>query len=161
MHDKLYRSESLTSINFGSYLTDLVTQLVRAGGYDPAVDLQFSVADINFPVDNAITCGLIINELVGNSLKHASAASPALKVSLAREEGDIAISIWDNGTAPLDPDIIELPKTLGLNLVKTLSRQLGGTVLLHRNGGTEFKVVLPKCILDEEDTPPTRANVAA
>jgi PAS domain S-box-containing protein len=162
VHERLYRSENLAMLNFGGYVRDLVGQLVRSaelGG--KTVEAEFAVEEIPFPVDNAITCGLIVNELVGNSLKHGASPAAKLRIGLTRDTTGVVFTVWDNGKVVVDPDLFDNATSLGLKLVRSLTQQLGGTVGVHQNGGTEFKVVLPASVLTEKDVPHLRASQAA
>ena len=159
VHEKLYRSESLSTISFGGYLHDLVAQLVRSGSSSQThIDVEYAVVDIQFPIDTAITCGLIVNELVTNSMKHAKADGGPMKlrVALERREDDVSISVWDNGSTPVSPTVVDESVSLGLSLVRTLTRQLGGTVVVSPNGGVAFTIHLPASVLKPKDTPAHR-----
>lgn len=154
VHEKLYRSESLSTINFGGYLHDLVAQLVRSSNSSLApIEVEYSVLDLQFPIDTAITCGLIVNELVTNSMKHAKSdgTNMRLRVELERHDEEVAISVWDNGTSPVAPNIIEESVSLGLSLVRTLTRQLGGVVKINQNRGVAFTVYLPVSVLKPKE----------
>ncbi len=162
VHERLYRSENLAMLNFGGYVRDLVGQLVRSaelGG--KTVEVEFAVEEIPFPVDNAITCGLIVNELVGNSLKHGASPTAQLRVGLKRDATNVIFTVWDNGKEALDPKIFDTASSLGLKLVRSLTQQLGGTVGIHQNAGTEFTAVLPVSVLIEKEAPHLRASAAA
>lgn len=162
VHERLYRSENLATLNFGGYVRDLVGQLVRSAEFGgKAVEIEFAVEEIPFPVDNAITCGLIVNELVGNSLKHGASPNAKLRIGLSSDATRVTFTVWDNGTETVDPDLFDNATSLGLKLVRSLTQQLGGTVGLHQNGGTEFKVVLPASVLTEKDVPHLRVIQAA
>jgi PAS domain S-box-containing protein len=154
VHDRLYRSASLSTINFGEYLHDLVAQLIRTGNSSQMpIDVEYSVVDLEFPIDTAITCGLIVNELVTNSMKHSKAEDEArkLRVGLGRRGDEVVISVWDNGTTPLSPGVVAESASLGLSLVRTLSRQLGGSVTVTQDGGVQFEVTIPAAALKAKD----------
>jgi two-component sensor histidine kinase len=92
-------------------------------------------------VDLAIPCGLVLNELVSNALKHAFPGGRRGKISIAfhrREKGPYVLRVKDNGAGfHTELDIGNTP-TLGMQLVDTLTKQLAGTLELNRAGGTEF-----------------------
>jgi len=155
VHERLYRSDSLSTINFSGYLQDLVAQLVRSGSsLAVPIDVQYSLEDLQFPIDTAITCGLIVNELVTNSMKHAASKEGPMRVrvSLEREAANVLITVWDNGTSPVSPAIIEESVSLGLSLVRTLTRQLGGTVQVAQEDGVTFTVRLPASVLKPKES---------
>jgi len=142
VHEKLYKSEDLAGIELSDYIHSLVNSLMRSYNVNSQkVKPEISVEDINLSIDKCIPFGLIINELVTNSLKYAFIGrdSGLLKIVVNRVENDkINFSIQDNGIGmPEDFDIKNL-KSLGLRLVQTLVTQLEGTFQLNFNEGTEF-----------------------
>jgi PAS domain S-box-containing protein len=154
VHERLYRSASLSTINFGEYLHDLVSQLIRTvNSSQMPIDVEYSVVDLEFPIDTAITCGLIVNELVTNSMKHSKSEHEArkLRVGLERRGDEVVIGVWDNGTSPLSPGVVDESASLGLSLVRTLSRQLGGGVTVTQDGGVQFEVTIPATALKAKD----------
>jgi two-component sensor histidine kinase len=97
-------------------------------------------------IDSAIPCGLIINELVTNSIKYAFPGTfnkiPEINISLKLINGQYNLKVADNGIGL--PDNISLehgPKTLGLKLINMLTAQLYGKIQLERNNGTEFQLI--------------------
>jgi two-component sensor histidine kinase len=149
LHEVLYRSENLARINFAVYVEELCTQLLRSFGSAAArIKVEKHVAPVGLALEQAVPCGLIISELVSNSLKHGFAGDRSGKVvvELAPDGGQrLILCIRDNGTGlPLcfDPG---RTSTLGLQLVSNLAGQLGGQLTLERpsEGGTAFKVVFP------------------
>lgn len=144
VHEKLYRSGSVSSIGMKEYVEDLVASLLKAhqgagGPVTPVLDLE----EVFLSLDAALPCGLIINELVSNSLKHAFRDRMAGRVFLSlRNLGEEAeFRYRDDG--PGLPGDLELPGvgTLGLKLVHNLAvRQLRGTIELVHDPRTEFVV---------------------
>jgi len=146
VHEKLYRSPDLTRIDFAEYVPSLATALFRSYRVDAAtITLNLDVAQVFLDIDTVIPCGLIINELVSNSLKHAFPAGRAGEIRITlRPAGDnlLTLVVGDNGVGlPQDLDLRHAG-SLGLQLVNTLVSQLGGTITLHRHGGTEFEITL-------------------
>lgn len=143
IHEKLYQSEDLASIKADEYIGTLVHGLHRS--YVVRTDwitLTMDVEDIPLRVDTAIPCGLIINELVSNSLKHAFPRGKGeIKVTLHSLNGDIELLVADNGIGlPEDIDF-RTTETLGLRLVAMLAEdQLNGEIELNRMGGTAFHI---------------------
>jgi two-component sensor histidine kinase len=142
VHEKLYQSENLAHVNFCSYANELMVLLGRSFR-NPHVVLDVETDDINVGVGEAIPCGLILNELVSNGLKHAFPAgrSGVISVGLHRK-GDrrLVLSVRDDGIG--FPDTIDFreTETLGLSLVVTLTRQLSGTIELVKRNGTAFLI---------------------
>lgn len=147
IHEKLYQSGDLAKIDFAGYVLSLTADLYHAYGVNPeAIALRIDVDDVSLDIDTAIPCGLIINELVSNSLKHAFPADREgdVRIGLHSDDDDrLKLSVGDNGIGfPKDLDFRNT-ESLGLQVVGTLTDQLGGTMELHRNGGTEFAMTFP------------------
>jgi two-component sensor histidine kinase/CheY-like chemotaxis protein len=144
IHEKLYQSENLARINFGEYVHNLVTFLFRSYKSDSSViALKIQADGIYLDVDSAVPCGLIVNELVSNALKHAFAPGQAgeIRIQLFQDVPDqYRLEISDNGVGiPSDMDFRHT-ESLGLRLVSTLVDQLDGHIELDRRRGTAFKV---------------------
>ncbi len=144
IHERLYRSSDLARIDFTEYIRALAADLFRSYGDDSgAITLKTNVDDVSLEIDTAIPCGLIINELVSNSLKHAFPGGKEGEVRIglhSDNDHEITVIVGDNGVGlPKELDF-RSTESLGLQLVCTLTAQLGGTIELDRSGGTEFKV---------------------
>jgi PAS domain S-box-containing protein len=140
IHEKLYRSKDLANIDVAEYIQNLSSNLFRS--YSAGrISLKTQVDDILLGIDTAIPCGLIINELVSNSLKHAFPDKQGeIVVNLHRDDGKLTLIVRDNGVG--FPEHVDFRNTdsLGLQLVCTLTDQLDGEVELSRAGGTEFRI---------------------
>lgn len=140
IHEKLYRSKDLANLDVAEYIQNLSANLFRS--YNSGrVSLKTHVDDILLGIDTAIPCGLIINELVSNSLKHAFPDKQGeILVNLHRDDGKFTLIVRDNGIGI--PQNVDFRNTdsLGLQLVCTLTDQLDGAIELNRAGGTEFKI---------------------
>ncbi len=147
IHEKLYQSQDLASIDFREYLNTLIVGLFRSyQARSGHIDLKLDVDDISLGVDTAIPCGLIINELVSNSLKHAFPNGHEGEVRVALHpinKKDVELVISDNGVGiPKDLDFRQT-NSLGLHLVTILAEdQLDGEIKLSRDKGTEFRLKL-------------------
>ena len=145
IHEKLYRSKDLANIDFNDYIKNLVNDLFLSYKVSTGkVALKMNIETVSFGIDTAIPCGLIVNELVSNSLKHAfpKGRDGEIKISLRTlEEGDIELIVSDNGVGiPKDLDFRNT-ESLGLRLITNLTeKQLQGKVELNRNKGTEFQI---------------------
>jgi PAS domain S-box-containing protein len=147
IHEKLYQSQDLARINSREYIQALVSGLYRSYCASPGiVNLKLDVEDISLSVDNAIPCGLILNELVSNSLKHAfpDGKKGWIRVILrSANQNDIVLMVSDNGVGLPESLDIRKTKSLGLHLVTILAEdQLHGEIKLNRNNGTEFRIKL-------------------
>jgi two-component sensor histidine kinase/DNA-binding NarL/FixJ family response regulator len=145
IHEKLYRSGNFIDINVRDYITDLARSLVRSYGMEAKrITLKVAVDNICLNLDSAIPCGLLINELVANSLKHAFTGEMEgeIRISFNRKaDGKSVLTVSDNGTGIPDDVDINKPTTLGLDLVMTLAEdQLGGKLELIRKNGTTFMI---------------------
>ncbi|MEG4805739.1 PAS domain S-box protein [Microcoleus sp. ARI1-B5] len=142
IHEKLYRSTNLAQINFGEYLEDLVTNLFHSYNIsDNRILLQVIAEPISLNIETATPCGLIANELVSNTLKHAFPDGTSGTVSVeCYQTGDREIHLFvkDNGLG--FPQNLDFRKThsMGFQVVCTLTEQLEGTIELFRQTGTEF-----------------------
>jgi hypothetical protein len=141
VHEELYRSTDLADIDMASYVRKLTNNLFFA--YQPAgtrVTLDIDVHDVYLPVDAAVPCGLIINELISNSLKYAfrKRSKGAITVRFQREGDSFRLMVGDDGVGlPLEVDI-EHSESLGLQLVSILAKQLRATLEVSRSQGTSF-----------------------
>ncbi len=142
VHEQLYGSQDLDRIEFGKYLRDLTSNLIKSYR-SRGVRLQVDVDDVHLDIDTAIPCGLIINELVSNTLKHAFPDGREGEIGISLSEdgaGQYTLLVRDDGVGfPVDVDCHHTD-TLGLQLVNSLIRQLKGTMQLHRDNGTMFEI---------------------
>jgi two-component sensor histidine kinase len=154
IHERLYQSEHLSSIHMPDYLGTLTAELLSMAGGPPEARprLQVGVAAIPLDIDTALPCGLIVTELVQNSLKYAfptpeAAAAGQISVSLGREgSGALSLVVMDNGVG-IPPGFDPLAcRSLGMRLVKMLADQLHGTMSLRSEGGLRVEVVFHESI---------------
>ncbi|WP_424354915.1 PAS domain S-box protein [Methanobacterium sp. MBAC-LM] len=146
VHEKLYQSEDLKDVNFKEYIENLVSDLFYSYGVKKGtIDLQIDADDIKMDIDTAIPCGLIINELVTNSLKYAFPClnkEDIVKVGLKKLQPDkLKLFVSDNGVGLPENLDMENVETLGLKMVKILVNQLKGTLEVDRTNGTRFKII--------------------
>jgi PAS domain S-box-containing protein len=147
IHEKLYQSRDYSRVPFSEYVKSLASSIFAATGISPsAVNLRLEMQEVSLGVDKAIPCGLILNELITNALKHAFPAPRlgTVSVELSRDgDGRVTISVSDNGTGmPENFDLNHSP-SLGLSLVHTLVEQLEGHIDIVRDSGTTFRVAFP------------------
>jgi two-component sensor histidine kinase len=143
IHQQLYQSKDFTSIDFASYLHNLAGDLLSLYAMNPdALTLEIQADQVLLDIHTAIPCGLIVNELVSNALKHAfpDGRGGEIRVRLRRHGRQVTLSVCDNGVGfPAGVDFRDTP-SLGLQLVHLLTDQLGGTVELRRGNGTSFVI---------------------
>jgi PAS domain S-box-containing protein len=149
VHEKLYNSKDIANVDFKDYIHSLANGLFTFYGISSKkVLLNMSIEDISLSIDTAIPCGLIINELVSNSLKYAfpEEKKGELKIVLNKAGADDNDSVYnliisDNGAGIPKGIDIRKTKTLGLQLVTNLvEHQLQGSLQLDRSGGTTFSI---------------------
>lgn len=145
VHEKLYQSKDLSNLNLKDYIGDLANALL--GSYQLSGDrisLKLDVETIPVSIDTATPCGLIINELMSNSLKHAFPSERRGEVSLAlhqSEKGEINMRFSDNGIGLPKGFDFKNTRSLGLTLIRNLSvKQLRGTVEVRTEHPTEFHI---------------------
>jgi len=144
IHEKLYQSEDISLIDFSDYIESLAGRLLEVYGVaGMGIELHITAENIFLSIDSAIPCGLIINELVSNSVKHAfpEGRLGAVAIDMNRQDGNYVLMVTDNGVG--FPENIDFRNTesLGLQIVQTLTSQLGGKIELESNGGTRFKII--------------------
>ena len=147
IHQKLYQSESLAFIDLREYIEDLANYLFSTSVHDPDLThLKVGMGDISLGMDEAVPCGLIVNELISNSLKHAFPDSRGGEIVIRSrvEDGWIVLTISDNGVG-LPPGLdFRNTETLGLQLVTTLVKQLRGRIDINNElGGTVVSITFP------------------
>jgi PAS domain S-box-containing protein len=148
IHENLYKASDLGNINFAEYIKTLTNHLFYSYNVDfSVVQLKTDVRDVFLDVQVGIPCGLIVNELVSNSLKHAfpEGRRGEVIVSLVPgDEGQYMLIVKDNGKGfPKNLDFRNT-KSLGMQLVTMLVEQLEGTIELRRDEGTEFIISFPE-----------------
>jgi PAS domain S-box-containing protein len=144
IHEKLYRSEDFARIDFARYVRSLARQVFAA--YSPtssAIQLTVHIKDLFLDITTAIPCGLILNELVSNSLKHGFPEGGEGEIIISMHpfnNNELALVVSDTGIGfPEDIDF-RATETLGMQLVATLVGQLEGTIELNRGEGTTFTI---------------------
>ena len=147
IHEKLYQSEGQRGMSFAAYVSDLAAHLRHSyTGNSEAIAVTLDVANIVLDMDSSVPCGLIINELLSNALKHAFTEEQAGTISVRmREEptGTVELTISDDGRG-LPPEFdIKTPRTLGLRIVGSLVAQLKGTFSAGPGPGASFTVTFP------------------
>ena len=147
IHEKLYKSKDFTRIDFSNYVQSLSNDLFRVYGINQdIVKLNIDIKDVLLNINTAIPCGLIINELVSNSLKYAFPDGRKGKIKIAMSplnKNEMELTVNDNGIGIPEEVDIRGTKSLGLHLITILAEdQLQGKIKLARTKGTKFHMIL-------------------
>jgi two-component sensor histidine kinase len=156
IHERLYQTEDLASVDFDEYLHQLASYLFRSyGATSNLIQLNISASHVSLGIDAAIPCGLIVNELVSNSLKHAFVQGQPgeilIEISVDRE-GQHRLVIKDNGVGLPDRVNLDNTRSLGLQLVSTLVNQLEGSIKVERENGTRFEITFTDPSYQDEES---------
>lgn len=143
IHENLYQSSDLGRINFSDYIRNLINNLIRCYGLDKDNNIKLNIDKVSLRIDTAIPCGLIINELVSNAIKHAfveTATGDIYIDFIDLGQGKYSLSVSDNGIGVPDDIEIKRSQSLGLQLVWNLVEQLEGTIVFNTKLGTLFTI---------------------
>ncbi len=145
IHEKLYQSENLALVDFGEYIQNLAGYLARSYG-QAGIQLRFETEPLQMGIDTAVPCGLILNELISNALKHAFPDDRLGRITISlhvQADDRVCLSVADDGIGlPSEMDIFNT-SSLGLQLVHTLVSQLGGEIQINHAGGVQFNIIFP------------------
>lgn len=141
IHERLYRSEDLKNIDLAEYLGRLASEIFRSYSADSRIRLNLEIDELKVDVETAVPLGLIVNELLTNAVKHAFPdGEGTVTVSLSKRNGTVTLEVSDDGAGfPEDIDWESSP-SLGLQLVRSLTKQIDGKVEMISDGGTTFRI---------------------
>ena len=143
IHQQLYGADSLAHIDFGGYAEQLSHSL--AGSLSPNATVDVRAEPVELTVEVAVPCGLILNELVTNALKYGASPpeAPHIQIRVAREGDGFSLTVADDGPG-LPPSVdLETASTLGLELVRALTRQIRGSVEVVEADGATLRLRYP------------------
>ena len=151
VHESLYHSRSFSRINVQTYVEDLVQHLIQSYGPRAEIRWEIRMGDVVLPIDTAIHCGLIITEIVTNSLKYAfpegwscrkeRGEECRISLSMNEKDGFIILNASDNGRGIPPGTVVPGPRSLGLSLIRILAKnQLHGDLEMDTTHGTSFVV---------------------
>jgi two-component sensor histidine kinase len=142
VHEKLYRSADLTRIDLAGYIESLADHLFHVYVVDPSkVRLETDFEDVSLDINSAIPCGLILNEMISNALKHAfpDGRKGALTVRMKRTSDDfVELQVSDDGIGLPAAFDFDNPKSFGFQIMKLLVEQLEADFTIDRTRGTTF-----------------------
>jgi two-component sensor histidine kinase len=144
VHDGLYKSKNMASVDIGGYAERLGQHLLCALDVDPGrISIEMTAKELSLGIDTAVPLGLILNELLTNSIRHAFPDGRKGKISMTldkTDEGMYWLTYSDDGVGlPRGIDIANAG-TVGLQMVALLASQLSGALEIDRNGGTTIKL---------------------
>lgn len=142
VHQKLYQSKNLNEINFNEYLKQLTEGLINIYKIKNNISIIIKESNACLSIDYAIPCGMIINELVSNSLKYAFPKNREghIIIDFTQNDNYFHLNIKDNGNGFPDNFDFNNIQTLGLKLVNTLVKQIDGKMEMINKNGVEFKI---------------------
>jgi two-component system, sensor histidine kinase PdtaS len=146
IHEKLYQSRDFSNVSFPDYARSLANTVLHVSEAANRVTLEHHVEPVALPVGKAIPCGLILNELLTNALKHGypDGRTGNIEIQLRHvPDAQLELLVRDNGVGMSNPDIKAARSSIGLQLVSTLAEQLGGQVRIEVEGGTLVSVCFP------------------
>lgn len=143
VHEKLYRSTNLSRIAFDDYIRELTHELMDTWvGTNTVINNHYEMEAVEIDIDKAIPCGLLVNELISNALKHGlkDQSSGLLVIKLQRRDAEIILTVENNG-APLPENFnIDKTDTLGMQLIASLTQQLIGEISYKTKPHTIFEL---------------------
>jgi two-component sensor histidine kinase len=147
IHQTLYQSKDFARVDFHSFLLSFVPSLIQSYSMQPElISLDIQAADLLLPIDSAIPCGLIVNELLSNAMKHAfpGGRRGTIRIELRLDSGHCAVlAVSDDGIGLPAGYRLEQSETLGIQLVSMLTGQLGGEFVVNSASPTRFTVRFP------------------
>ncbi|MDO9529093.1 MAG: CHASE domain-containing protein [Syntrophales bacterium] len=146
IHNMLYKSEDLAKVDFGGFIRDLASRLQQSyGSAESPIDIHADIADVFLLIETSVPCGLILNELVSNALRHAfpEGRGGEVNINMTTAGEQFVLTVQDNGIG--FPKAVDFRNTqsLGLELVNLLVGQIDGAIDLQVEGGTTFTVTFP------------------
>ncbi|MBF0317955.1 MAG: hypothetical protein HQL04_07245 [Nitrospirae bacterium] len=148
VHELLYQSNDLASVNFAQYIKILASDLVYSYGVNSeAVSIETNVDNLLLGIDTAIPCGLIISELVTNAIKHAFVrdATGVIAIDFHLDgDNNYVLTISDNGKGLPEDIRLRNSSSFGLKLVHDLTMHKDGTIAVDNSAGTTYRITLPR-----------------
>jgi two-component sensor histidine kinase len=144
IHERLYRSTNVAEINMGEYIRELAVYLFQShNASGRGIRLQLQADDLCLAINPAVTCGLLLNELISNALKHAFPGGRSGEIRIAFQaapDGQLALVVADDGVGFPPGSGLYTTESLGLQLVNALTAQLNGTIDLECQHGVRFTI---------------------
>jgi len=146
IHESLYQTNNFSSINFKDYIENLINNLIYSYQVGGNIIVVKEIESIDLSLDQAIPCGLILNEIITNALKYAYLPGEKGKINIIIKENNtnIELTVQDFGIGLPKNFNIETSESLGLSLVHTLVDQIDGELIVKSDGGTKFLIIFEK-----------------
>lgn len=147
IHQKLYQDDKINRVDFNSYLNEFVeAQKILS----PTVEFSYVSEEVVLSLDKSVPLGLIISEVITNSIKHAfkGIQNPKISIQLNRVENDYSLIVEDNGVGLPDDFNLDEPKSLGTEIIKALGDQIDAKIHPKVNNGTQFLIIFEDRIED-------------
>ena len=144
IHQRLYQENDLRGVDVRDYLKSLIPQLINSFAlHNKEIDYKIDVADLKLDVDTLVPLGLIINELVTNSMKHAFEEMPngIIELNMKEKNGQLHVQIRDNGKG-LDEFALKNTNSFGWKMISSLSRKLKAELNILNEGGTVVDILI-------------------
>jgi len=141
IHEKLYRSDNMADVDFSDYIQGLTRNLFLSYGVSARVRLVLDIEEVNLNINTAIPLGLIVNEMISNSLKYAfpDGEKGTIKIILKkRNDSEFILSVSDEGIGFPENLDIENIESMGMQLIQTLSKQLRAKLEIINDGGVKY-----------------------
>jgi two-component sensor histidine kinase len=153
IHEQLYATDDLGQVDLAKHASMLAANLLLTYGVDPGrIVFQVTLPPLELGPDQAIPVGLILGELVSNALKHAfpDGRTGAISIGGARSNGRITLTVTDDGIGIPEGDDFERRKSLGMQIVQILTRQLKGTFEVAGGQQATFKISFPEAESEQQ-----------
>ncbi len=143
VHEKLYKSENIATLNLGNYIKELAESIISSNDVAEKIELKIDFEQINVGVKKSTPIGLMLSEILINAIKHAftGLVKGKITIQLSSNENNIVLTIGDNGVGINKP-----PRngSLGLELIDSFITQLNGAIEKLEGQGTTYQITLPK-----------------
>jgi PAS domain S-box-containing protein len=143
IHTQLYQSQDLARVDFTKFIQELIGNIRQSyGRAQSPIEIHVDAGEISLGIDNSIPCGLILNELIANALKHAfpEGKEGEIKIEMRLEDNQVVLTVQDNGIGFSESIDFTNVKSLGLDMVNTLVRQMHGKIDMLVDGGTTWTI---------------------
>ena len=141
IHNRLYKSDNMTNVNFEEYAKELISEISASyPAVANSVKIDTDIKNVSININSAIPCGLILNELLTNAYKHAfrDKTNGHINVSFINDNNAIVMRVEDNGVGL--PEDYKQKQSLGVTVIESLSEQLDGSFNFSNNNGTCFEL---------------------